>query len=218
MLPLKHAFKLPFHFYGKTSFDILTGEVRILSDNLNFGMISFGNNHEIVISSQKKTRLLIKGSIFFYGSAKFGQGLEIVVWSKGILKIGNEVSMGSKSHIVCFREIEIEEKCLVSWNFNLYDSDFHFIRDDKTAKVSDNCSKVFIGKYSWIGSHVTILKGTQIPEFTIIGSNSLCTGNYIRKIKSNSIIAGNPAMLIKDQVSFVHDMHDERMYFNKYMN
>jgi hypothetical protein len=54
MLPFKHALKLPFHFYGKTSFDVLTGEVRILSDYINFGMISFGNTHEIVVSSQKK--------------------------------------------------------------------------------------------------------------------------------------------------------------------
>jgi acetyltransferase-like isoleucine patch superfamily enzyme len=218
MLPFKHALKLPFHFYSKTSFDVLTGEVRILSDCINFGMISFGNTHEIVVSSQKKTRLLIKGSIFFYGPAKFGQGLEIVVWSKGILKIGNEVLMGSNSHIVCFREIEIQEKCLISWKFNLYDSDFHFIRNEKTAKVNDNCAKVLIGKYCWIGSHVTILKGTQIPEMIIVGSNSLCTGNYINKIKSHSIIAGNPARLIKDEVSFVYDKHEERMYFNTYMN
>jgi hypothetical protein len=28
--------------------------------------------------------------------------------------------------IVCFRQIEIEEKCLISWNFNLYDSDFGY--------------------------------------------------------------------------------------------
>ena len=93
--------------------------------------------------------------------------------------------MGSKSHIVCFRQIEIEEKCLISWNFNLYDSDFHFIRDNNTAKVNDNCSRVLIGKCCWIGSNVTILKGTQIPEFIIVGSNSLCTGDFSQKIKSN---------------------------------
>ena len=65
---------------------------------------------------------------------------------------------------------------------------------------------------------MTILKGTQIPEFIIVGSKSLCTGDFCQRIKSNSIIAGNSARLIKDEVSFVHDKHDERMYFNKYMN
>ena len=54
----------------------------------------------------------------------------------------------------------------------------------------------------WIGQHVYFLKGTQIGSGSIIGAKSLVAG---KKIKSNTIYAGNPAKLIRKDVFYDRD-------------
>lgn len=217
--PLKVAVRLPILVYGKIKIKNLTG--RIVIDNsvkIRFGLIRFGGNHEVVVSSNEPTVLLVKGSLIFHGSAFFGQGVKIIVWNKGKIEFGNNFSLGSNGHVVSFRSMEFGKNCLISWGCNIFDTDFHFISDTESNEVKDNCGAVSIGNDTWIGSHVTILKNCLFPDNIIIGSNSLCSGNYKNKVEINSIIAGNPAKLIRDKATYIIDKRVERKYFNEYIN
>lgn len=217
--PLKTAVRLPILVYGKIIIKDLKGKL-LIDDSVEtkFGMIRFGGNHEIVVSSSEPTVLLIKGSLKFSGSAFFGQGVKLIVWNKGKIEFGNNFSLGSNGHIVSFRGIEFGKNCLISWRCNIFDTDFHFIKDTQLNEIKDNCGEVSVGNDTWIGSHVTILKNSVFPDNLIVGSNSLCSGNYKNKVKINSIIAGNPAKLVRDNAAYVVDKQVEREYFNNYIN
>ena len=50
-----------------------------------------------------------------------------------------------------------------------------------------------IGEFCFIGTGVSILSGTRLGKNTIVGANSVVVG----KFPDNSIIAGNPAKIIR---------------------
>ena len=180
-------------------------------------MIRFGGNHERVTYSNNPTYLLIKGVINFEGNSRFGKGVRLVVWDNGEVTFGSEFSLGSDSHIVSFRKVVFGKNCLISWNCSFFDTDFHFIEEIKSKKVNDNCSPIHIGDFTWIGFHVTALKGTTLPNNTIIGAQSVLTGNYLQKIAENSIIGGNPAKTIKSGYRYIFDPSEERVFFKKFI-
>lgn len=53
--------------------------------------------------------------------------------------------------------------------------------------------QIIIGKNCWIGTGSVILPGINLGDNVIVGANSTVTKSF----QSNSIIAGNPAKLIK---------------------
>lgn len=55
----------------------------------------------------------------------------------------------------------------------------------------------YIGKYCFIGARSIILPGVRIGDEVVIGSGSVVT----KDIPSNSIAAGNPARVIRENVS-----------------
>ena len=58
--------------------------------------------------------------------------------------------------------------------------------------------KVIIGNHVWIGIRVTVLYNTLIGDGSIIGAESLVKS----KIPNNCIAAGNPAKVIKKNVTW----------------
>lgn len=215
VLPYKQAVKLPFHFYGKTDLDDISGEFVILNSKLYFGMISFGGKHEIAVKSNKPNRIYNKGKIVFNGSGKFGMGNNVVVLENGILTIGYNFAIGSETKIICFRNISLGNNILVSWECQFFDSDFHFIKL-KDNLIKDNCGELIIEDNVWVGSKVTLLKNTYLSKSSIIGSNSVCSGNYKEKHGDSILLAGIPAVFLKKDVSYVVDKSIERKLRNHF--
>lgn len=75
---------------------------------------------------------------------------------------------------------------------------------------------VFIGDKVWVGQNVTLLKGTKVYSGSILGASSVASN---KKILSNSVVAGNPARTIKENVFWngrcVHGFDDRTT--TKYM-
>ena len=211
VLPFNQAKKLPIHIYGKVIFENITGEFKIISNKICTGMIVFGGNHEIVVSSIVPTRIYNSGKICFEGKALFGKGINIMVWKYGKLSIGENFSIGSDSRIICFREINFMRNVLISWETQFFDTDFHFIKYDDIIK--DNCGKIFIEDNVWIGSRTSVLKNSILPINCIVASNSVCSGDYKEKYGDSFILAGIPAKQIKHNVSYIKDKREEMRLF-----
>lgn len=216
VLPLRQAVKLPVHFYGKVDFANLSGRFTIDS-SIHFGMVVFGGQHEVVITSNLPTRIYNSGTITFENRAVFARGINIMVWDNGNLHFGNNLQMGSLCRIIVFKNMRFKPDVLVSWECQFFDTDFHFI-ETADKQIEDNCAAVLIGESTWIGARATILKGTTIVKDSIIAANALCSGNYEKKYNGSVLLAGVPAKAIKHDVRYVKDKNREIELFKHFAN
>ena len=74
--------------------------------------------------------------------------------------------------------------------------DSHSIIDNDTKKRINYAQDIIVGNHVWIGKHSIILKGVTIGNNSIVGTRSLVT----KSVPNNSIVAGIPAKILKDNV------------------
>lgn len=85
---------------------------------------------------------------------------------------------------------------MIGGNCKIIDNDFHPV--DISSRNSDIKEKIGtkpikIGKNCFIGCNSIILKGTTLGDGCVVGAGAVVCGNF----EENSIIAGNPAKVIK---------------------
>lgn len=93
--------------------------------------------------------------------------------------------------------IYIEDDVTIGANTKIFDNDFHSLDpEERRNDIFDNliCKDVKIGKNVFVGCNCIILKGTEIGENSIVGAGSVVCG----KFEANSVIAGNPARMIRN--------------------
>jgi len=66
---------------------------------------------------------------------------------------------------------------------------------------------IIIGDHVWVGYNVKMTKGTEIANDTIIGTSTVVSGKFL---EPNTIIAGNPAKVIKRNIKW--DCRPTQMY------
>lgn len=93
---------------------------------------------------------------------------------------------------------------MFSYNIELRTGDSHSIIDLETNKRINFAEDIVIGNYVWIGAHCIILKGVEIGDNCIVGTNSIIT----KSICQNSLSVGIPAKIVKRNVTW----KKERIY------
>ena len=136
-----------------------------------------------------------------------------VLRSEARVKIGKRCQIG-RSNLICAKSIEIGDDVLMAWGVTIMDTDSHplswqhrandalqghsdFTQFGNVTQKKDwmnvQCGKIKIGARSWIGVGVIVLKGVTIGEESVIGAGSVVTVD----VPPNSIVAGNPARVIR---------------------
>lgn len=144
-----------------------------------------------------------------YGSnctIKIGGGSTIVsnvsFWcedNNSSIVIGQDFMMGS-GHIASTEgeKIILDDDCMLSEDIEIRNGDSHAIIDDNNERMNF-AEPVIIGRHVWITAHCRIMKGSEIPDNSIIGNSSLVTHKFKKR---NAIYAGNPAQLVKENVNW----------------
>lgn len=125
------------------------------------------------------------------GDASIYYDGDIIIFNNGVLKMGNSF-INSHCKIRCHNRITIGDRCAISHDFTIMDSNAHTINSQKKT------SEVVIGDHVWIGTRVTILPGVHIGNGAVIGAGTVVT----RDIPSNSLAVGCPARVIKENVDW----------------
>lgn len=90
--------------------------------------------------------------------------------------------------------ITIGARCLIGLHFQCYDSDFHSLHPEHRNEATwIKTADVVIGDNVFIGNNVIVLKGVKLGDACSVGAGSVVTKSF----PPHSVIAGNPATLIK---------------------
>lgn len=120
------------------------------------------------------------------------------------LIIGEHFSIGSKGRFLLPNSgnvVEIGNHCMFSSSVQLRGGEYpHLIFDKETGENLDQSDGISIGDHAWIGEGVFIAKAVTIPSDTIVGARSVVTKRFDEQ---NTVIAGNPARVVKRGVQWV---------------
>lgn len=180
--------------------NIKKGDIEIQGEWTKSMIIIGAKGSPFVASRQPQAKLLFKdeGKLVFKGKCTIAEGCSIFI-DGGILELGKNIYINKNVCVQCVKKITIGDGALLGWNINLRDTDGHMILENNIAKESEK--EIEIGNKTWIASDCTILKGTSIANNCIIGCNSLVCGK--KYSEQNVLIAGSPARVIKQNVSWV---------------
>lgn len=143
-----------------------------------------GNNNQVYIGDNC---LIVDGELYIEDDC-------------GKIEIGDRTEICGKTHLAVIEgeKISIGQECLFSSSIVIRTGDSHSILDFEGNRINPSQS-VRIGNHVWVGNQVTILKGSEISEDSIVGTGALVTKKFQ---SSNAIIGGSPAKIIKENISW----------------
>lgn len=110
------------------------------------------------------------------------------------IEFGNELQIGRFFFVSCTDRITIEDNVLISERVFIGDNNHSFSHPHVPIMQQPNQkgSPICVQKGSWIGVGASLLKGTQIGKFSVVGANSVCSGEF----PDYSVIGTKPAVLL----------------------
>jgi acetyltransferase-like isoleucine patch superfamily enzyme len=115
---------------------------------------------------------------------------------EGTLSIGDKCVLARDVSINCYLDVEIGDSTLVADNVYISDFDHNFA--DLTVPIKDQGiakSRVRIGRDVWLGTKVTIARGVEIGEGSVVGANAVVT----KDLPGYCVAVGVPARVIRDR-------------------
>lgn len=105
-----------------------------------------------------------------------------------MVNIGKRVIIMNGCLMMSAGGITIEDDAQIAANVQLISNNH-----DLKERMVITCKPVHICRRVWIGAGATILPGVTIGENSVVGAGSVVTHN----VEPNTIVAGNPARVIK---------------------
>lgn len=166
---------------------------------------NYGKNNKIVIGDSTHlewSKITFKGNnnVVDIGKSAFLNGLDIIIeGDNNSILIGNNtfVKGDTRIYVVDGSTFKMGDGCMMSDRIEIRTTDNHSIINSTTGKRINYEKDVVIHDKVWIGTGVTLLKGTELAEGCIVGAASCVVGNHN---EPHTIIVGNPARKIKDDV------------------
>lgn len=112
-----------------------------------------------------------------------------------LLKIGNNVCIGSNFFVACINEVLIEDNVLISDRVFISDH-IHDYSDISLPIISQKLipkGRVLIKNGAFIGINVVIMPGVTIGKNSVVGASSV----VVEDVSDYCVVTGNPTKIIK---------------------
>lgn len=159
--------------------------------------ITIGINHNGFVHGADVSYLNIQGELTLEGNVAIGRGCRLDIGPGAICSIGAGSYINPFTKIIIVHGLTIGQQCAISWNCHFLDEDFHRLVYE--GKKEHNRNQITIGDNVWIGSYVSVYKGAVIANGCVVASNSVVKDVFTEE---NVLIAGNPAKIVKRDISW----------------
>ncbi len=173
-------------------------------------------NKDIIVGRDIKITKKFRYKVKFKGNIIIGDNVYIDGYLKtegrGKIQIGNNCSFRQNTFIGAVNSVKIGNNVFGAENIFIVDNNNHPISPKERYKMTmtppgsvlwgwlgENVlnSPVEIEDNVWIGRYSMILKGVKIGKNSIIAAGSVVT----KSVPQNSIVAGNPAKIVKTLIN-----------------
>lgn len=161
-------------------------------DNMNIKF--FGSNAKIIIG----------------GEVRVANELNIECGNNAAVIIGDKSSFDKTTLCSAYGSIEIGEDCMFSYEVFIRNHDSHFIFDAETGNRINYGRSIKINDHVWIGQNAILLAGFTIGNDSIVGAGSISSSAFPERV----VIAGNPARIIREGVTWRRNMTWTENYDN----
>lgn len=136
-----------------------------------------------------------------YGRLEIGRFVHIgdgnsIRCHEGSLRIGDKVVFGKDNTVNTYLDVEIGAATLIAdW---VYICDFDHVTADIDRPIKDQGivkAPVRIGPDGWIGTKVSVLRGTRVGRGCVLGAHAVVRGD----IPDYGIAVGSPARVVRDR-------------------
>ncbi len=143
-------------------------------------------------------RLVINGSGFHH----IAPGGIVYIGPDAVMEIGDNFSVSHDIKFYIRTALKIGDNNMWSYYNVVMDNDGHPIFDEEGEIINSN-KGIIVGNNVWLGCRCTILKGANIPDGSIIGTNSI-----VRKSLpgTQAIYGGTDLKLLKNNVTWKREL------------
>ena len=149
------------------------------------GLIFFGRHLELQIAR--------RGRVEFGRFVWIGDGTKIRC-HEGVVEIGAKTVIGQECTISAYQRVRIGEQCVIADRAMFIDFDHGVVEVERPIRVQGIYTReCVVGSNVWVGYGACILRGVQVGDNAIVGTNSVVTRNVL----ANAVVGGVPAKVIR---------------------
>jgi acetyltransferase-like isoleucine patch superfamily enzyme len=134
-----------------------------------------------------------RGRVRFGRFVWIGDGTKIRC-HEGEVIIGDKTVLGQECTISAYKHVRIGEQCVIADRAMFIDFDHGTVEVERTIREQGIYKRdVDVGSNVWIGYGACVLRGVQVGDNAVIGTNSVVTAD----VPANAVVGGIPAKVIR---------------------
>jgi acetyltransferase-like isoleucine patch superfamily enzyme len=134
-----------------------------------------------------------RGRVRFGRFVWIGDGTKIRC-HEGEVIIGDKTVLGQECTISAYKHVRIGEQCVIADRAMFIDFDHGIVEVEQTIREQGIYKRdVDVGSNVWIGYGACVLRGVQVGDNTVIGTNSVVTAD----VPANAVVGGVPAKVLR---------------------
>lgn len=208
LLPFKQAIKFPIIVTGRLKIRSLIGKV-IIKGEVRMGLVNIGQDVDNMPISMLPAQLMIKGILIINGNVILNKGANLVVWPNATMELGDDVMICSGVTLKAVNKVALGNHVMISSGCFIMDSSIHCIYNTEDMTVASPNGEVRIGNNVWLNMYTDVIKWGSLPNGCVTARYTLIN-KPIDTSDENCFLAGQPARIIKRNVTQLHNFSSER--------
>ena len=161
--------------------------ITVTGEPLRLGIAYYG-----FASGRMGGLLRVRGALHVGSDVSLASGNRWDIGPEASVTVGTKSYFGPSTKVIVESGLTIGDGCAISWDCQFLDSDHHVLADRAAGGTP-----ISIGDRVWIGSGVTVLRGSRIADGCVVAAGAVVRGTFD---EPGTLIGGVPARVLRTGV------------------